>query len=172
VSQRGHARHWLVPTVWALLITTLLGVALSTSSWAFVDVYNNFYNATAFSWSETIGNAFTGSLEYRPLLIISMKLAHQLVGLRAWAYQTLVLLQFAAILGALIYLFRPSTRPRAVAACIALACVAGLHSSRVLFMVAPLNAHSFGVVLLLAGVILAMSPRSRWSRSCCLNPVR
>jgi hypothetical protein len=28
-------------------------------------------------------------------------------------------------------------------------------------MFAPLNAHSFGVLLLLAGIVLALSPRSR-----------
>jgi hypothetical protein len=45
-----------------------------------------------------------------------------------------------------------------MAACIALAAVVGLHTSRVLFMFAPLNAHSFGVVLLLAGIVLALGP--------------
>jgi len=160
VSQRAHSRFWIVPVVWALLVTTLVGTGLARLSWPFVDLYNNFSKATSMSWRETFGYAFGGGLEYRPLLIIGVKLAHQLAGLRAWFYKTLVLLQFAAILAALLWIFRPMTRKRAAAACVALACMAGLHTSRVLFMFVPLNPHSFGVLLLLASIILALSPPS------------
>jgi hypothetical protein len=139
----------------------LSGVALARLSWSFVDLYNLFYRATTLSWRQTLGFAFAGGVEYRPLLIIGVKLAHQVVGLRAWFYKALVLLQFAAILAGLLWIFQPTTRRRAVAACIALACVAGLHTSRVLFMFIPLNAHSFGVVLLLGGILVALSPQSR-----------
>jgi hypothetical protein len=161
VSQRDNSKNWIVPASWALVITLLMGIALVDVSWPFVDLYNNFYKATAFSWRETLTSAFGGGIEYRPLLIIGMKLVHQLVGLRAWFYKTVVLLQFAAVLVGLLWIFLPLTRTRAMAACIALATVAGLHTSRVLFMFAPLNAHSFGVLLLLAGIVLALSPRSR-----------
>jgi hypothetical protein len=150
----------MLPAAWALLVTAILGGALANLSWPFVDLYNNLYKASAFSWPETLASAFAGGVEYRPLLIIGVKLVHQLVGLRVWVYQALVILQLAAILGGLIWIFQPYTRTRAAAACVALACVIGLQSSRVLFMFAPLNAHSFGVVLLLAAVILALSPRS------------
>ena len=161
MSQRVGSRFWIAPAVWALAITALLGVGLARLPWQFVDLYNNFYKASALSWRETISTAFGSGVEYRPLLIIGMKLAHQLVGLRQWVFQALVILQFAAVLGLLIWIFRPTSRQRAVAACIALACVVGLHTSRVLFLIAPLNAHSFGVVLLLVGVVLALSPQSR-----------
>jgi hypothetical protein len=160
VSQRAHSRFWIVPAVWALVVTTLVGTGLARLSWPFVDLYNNFSKATSMSWRETFGYAFGGGLEYRPLLIIGVKLAHQLAGLRGWFYKALVLLQFAAILAALLWIFRPMTRTRAAAACVALACMAGLHTSRVLFMFVPLNPHSFGVLLLLASIILALSPRS------------
>ena len=151
----------MVPTLWALVVTISLGAALATLSWPFVDLYNNLYKAAAFSWSDTIVSAFAGGLEYRPLLLIGIKLVHQLVGIRVWVYQALVILQFAAVLALLVWMFRPQTRERATAACVALACVVGLHSSRVMFLFAPLNAHSFGVVLLLAAVLLAIRPRSR-----------
>ena len=161
MSQRADTRVWFAPVAWALAITTLSGVAVARLSWSFVDLYNLFYRATALSWRETLAYAFGGGVEYRPLLIIGVKLAHQFVGLRAWFYKALVLLQFAAILVGLVQIFQPTTRRRAVAACIALACVAGLHTSRVLFMFIPLNAHSFGVVLLLGGILMALSPHSR-----------
>lgn len=154
-------RPWMVPALWALAVTIVLGAALARTSWPFVDLYNNLYKATAFSWSDTITSAFAGGLEYRPLLVIGMKLVHQLVGVRVWVYQTLVILQFAAVLACLIWLFQPHTRTRAAGACIALACAIGLHSSRVMFLFAPLNAHSFGVVLLLIAILMAVSPRSR-----------
>ena len=154
-------RYWIAPVACAVVITALSGVALARLSWPFVDLFNNFSRATSMSWRATLGYAFGGGVEYRPLLIIVMKAAHQLAGLRPWFYKAVVLLQFAAILAALIWIFRPVTRARATAACIALACLVGLHTSRVLFMFAPLNAHSFGVLLLLAGLILALSPASR-----------
>jgi hypothetical protein len=109
-------RFWIAPAAWVLGITALSGVALARLSWSFVDLYNLFYRATALSWRQTLGFAFAGGVEYRPLLIIGVKLAHQVVGLRAWFYKALVLLQFAAILGGLLWIFQPTTRRRAVAA--------------------------------------------------------
>ena len=161
MSQRADTRFWVAPVVWALLVIALLGAGLTRLPWQFVDLYNNFYKASSLSWAETTRTAFGSGVEYRPLLIIGMKLAHQLVGLRQWVFQALVLLQFAAVLALLLWIFQPVTRNRAVAACIALACAVGLHTSRVLFLIGPLNAHSFGVVLLLAGVVLALAPPSR-----------
>ena len=139
MNQRDGSRFWIAPAIWAAVITVLLTAGLARLSWPFVDLYNNFYKATSMSWRQTLGYAFGGGLEYRPLLIIGVKLAHQLVGLRVWFYQALVVLQFAAILAALLWIFQPVSRKRAVAASIALACVVGLHTSRVLFMFAPLT---------------------------------
>ena len=161
MSQRAGSRFWIVPAVWALVVTTLVGTGLARLSWPFVDLYNNFSKAASMSWRQTLGYALGGGVEYRPLLIVGVKVVHQLAGLRAWFYKALVLLQFAAILAALLWIFQPLTRKRAAAACVALSCLAGLHTSRVLLMFVPLNAHSFGVLLLLAGLILALSPASR-----------
>ena len=102
MSQRAGSRFWIAPAIWAVVITVLLTVGLVRLSWPFVDLYNNFYKATSMSWRQTLGYAFGGGLEYRPLLIIGVKLAHQLVGLRVWFYQALVVFQFAAILAALL----------------------------------------------------------------------
>jgi uncharacterized membrane protein YkgB len=142
----------------ATIITAAVSIVLSSVSWPFVDLYRLFRDAAAASWPETFADAFRSGVEYRPLLTIGVKLSHQLIGLRAWCYQALVVAQFAAVLAALIWIFQPRTRARALAACLALACVVGLHSSRVLFMFVPLNAYSMGLVLLLVGVILALSP--------------
>ena len=50
---------------------------------------------------------------------------------------------------------------RAIASCVALSCVVGLHSTRVLFGFWPLNHHSGGLLLLLVATALALDPRTR-----------
>ena len=159
VNQRSteSLRSWSIPALWAVIVTVGLSTAFRTISWAFVDLYNHLYVATTRTWPETLVDAFARGVEYRPLMTILFKLSHQLVGLRLWAYQLLVILQFAAILGLLIWLFKPDTPRRAAAACVAICCVAGLHTSRVLFMFAPLNIHSMGVVLLLGAAAFAVA---------------
>jgi hypothetical protein len=165
VTASEKPRYWLAPAGCALAITAVLGSEFLRLPWPFVDLYNSFYKATTMTWPETFGHAFGAGVEYRPLMIIGVKLSHQLVGLRAWCYELLVLLQFAAILLGLVWIWAPTTRSRATAACVALACVAGLHTSRVLFMFMPLNVHSLGVVILLAAILLALSPQSRLTQS-------
>jgi hypothetical protein len=160
----------MIPAGWAVLVVAILGVAMFDVSWPFVDLYNLLYRASAASWHETIANAFASSVEYRPLLFIGVKLAHQLAGVRLWVYQLLVILQFAALLVCLLLLFKPDTRSRAVAACVGLACATGLHSSRVMFMLLPINAHSLGAVLLLGAMLLALAPRS-WTREIAFFPL-
>ena len=152
--------HWL-PCVWALGWTLAFGLAFFSISWPYVDVVNNLTRAAEWEWQETIRNGFSLDVEYRPLLILAIKAAYQLAGLRLWPYQALVLLQFAAVLALLIWLFRPVGLRRAVAACLALSCVVGLHSSRALFGFWPLSQHSAVLVLLLIAVALALHP---WTR--------
>jgi hypothetical protein len=150
-----------MPVGWTFAVVALLGSVYIQLPWPFVDLYNSFYKATTLTWAETFSHAFGAGVEYRPLMIIGVKLSHQLVGLRAWCYQGLVLLQFASVLLTLIWIFKPVTLARAVAACIALTCVVGLHTSRVLFMFMPLNVHSMGVVILVAVIGLALSSPAR-----------
>src|SRR4029453_7707584 len=76
-------------------------------------------------------------------------------------YQALVIAQFCAVLGLLLWLFRPVDARRGLAAVIALSCLVGLHTSRILFLFVPLNAYSGSLVLLLAAIALACAPRIR-----------
>ena len=156
----GPRVHWL-PVVWGFGWTALLGVALFAIPWSFIDVFNHLRDATAWGLPETVRNAFSRDVEYRPLFTLSIRAAYDLVGLRLWVYHALVLLQFGAILALLIWLFQPRDVRRAIAGCIALSCVIGLHSSRVLFSFWPLNHHSGGLVLLLLATALALDPRTR-----------
>jgi hypothetical protein len=138
-----------------------LGLAFFAIPWPYVDVVNVLRDATSWGWQDSIRNAFSRDVEYRPLFTLGVKAAYQIVGLRLWLYQTLVLLQFAAVLALLIWLFRPMSIHRAIAACVALSCVVGLHSTRVLFGFWPLNHHSGGLVLLLLATTLALDTRTR-----------
>jgi hypothetical protein len=127
----------------------------------FIDLYSNLSFADSLSWGETIRQAFNAGVEYRPLLTVASKLAYETIGLDLWVYKAIVLLQFAGILATLLWMFRPATRSRALAAAIALLCVTGLHSSRILFNFNPLNAHSAVLLVVLACAALAMEP---WAR--------
>jgi hypothetical protein len=146
---------------WALVWTIVFGLAFFTIPWPYVDVVNVLRDATSWGWQDSIRNAFSRDVEYRPLFTLGVKAAYQVVGLRLWWYQALVLLQFAAVLALLIWLFRPLNARRAIGACVALSCVAGLHSTRILFGFWPLNHHSGGLVLLLLATALALDPRTR-----------
>jgi hypothetical protein len=150
-----------LPIVWALVCLIAYGVALFSISWPYIDAYNNLNEASRWTWRQYLPYAFGAGTEYRPLLVIMMKVLYEIVGLHLWVYQTLVLLQFAAALGLVLWLFRPYGTARGVAAAIALACLAGLHTTRILFFFAPLNGHSGALLFVLAAVALAVEPRTR-----------
>lgn len=150
-----------LPIVWALGCVVVLGVAFWSVSWPYVDAYNNLNEASRWTWSQYVRYAFGGGTEYRPLLTLGTKLAYEVVGLHLWVYQAVVLLQYAAVLGLLVWLFRPIGTRRGMAAAVAIACVVGLHSTRILFFFVPLNAHSAALVLVLVAVALAVDPRAR-----------
>jgi hypothetical protein len=157
----SRSRPSLIPLVWAAAWVTLFAVALYRISWPFVDVYNMLTEASLYDWPATFANAFGPDAEYRPLFRLAIKASYEVFGLRVWPYQTLVLLQFASVLALLIWLSRPVGVRRAVAACVALSCIAGLHTSRILFGFWPVNAGSFVLILLLAAIALAVEPRTR-----------
>ena len=108
----------------------MFGVAFFSISWPYVDAYNILNEAARWTWSQYVPYAFGGGTEYRPLLRLGVKLTYELAGLRLWWYQALVLMQFAAVLALLVWLFRPIGARRGVAACCALACIVGLHASQ------------------------------------------
>ena len=130
---------WL-PVAWASGWLVVLGLAFFSISWPYVDLHNNLRAVTDTSWPQYVRYAFSRGVEYRPLLSLGVKGAYEIVGLNLWVYQSLVMAQLAAVLGLLLWIFRPFSTQRAVAAVVALSCVLGLHTSRILFLFVPLNA--------------------------------
>ena len=154
-------RGILLPCAWALAAVCALSIAFSDVPWPLGDVYTNLLQAQSTSWGRTLAAAFERGVEYRPLLTIFTKLAYEVAGLELWAYRLFVLLQVLAVLVAFVVLLRPAGRWRAVAACIAVTCVLGLHSSRALFLFVPINQYSLGLLLLLVAAVLAIEHRAR-----------
>jgi hypothetical protein len=146
---------------WAAACVVVLGLAYFSISWSYVDTYRNLREVTTWDWGQFIRFAFGGSIEYRPGSWVATKVGYEIVGLNLWIYQALVLAQFAAVLALLLWLFRPIGTPRAAAAVVALSCIVGLHTTRILFLFIPLNGHAATLVLLLAAVALALHPRTR-----------
>jgi hypothetical protein len=149
-----------VPIVWGLGWVIAFGSAFYAIPW-FVVAYDSLSEANHFDWPETVANAFGPDVEYRPLFHLALKASYQMFGMHLWPYQTLVLLQFACVLALIIWLCRPVGAHRAAAACIALSCIAGLHTSRILFGFWPVNAGSFVLILLLLAIAIGIDPRAR-----------
>jgi len=150
-----------LPLAWALVLTCVLGIGFSTVSWPLGDVYPNLQRAVDLNWAQTFVAAFERGVEYRPLLTILTKGAYEVAGLQLWMYRLFVLLQLFAVVAALVVLFRPRGSWRAVAACIAVSCVLGLHSSRSVFLFVPINQYTPSLCLLLVAAILAIDERRR-----------
>jgi hypothetical protein len=151
----------MLPIAWVLGCVLAYGSAFYSIPWPYVDVYRSISDATALGWRDTIAMAFAPEIEYRPFFTLAVRAAYDLVGLRLFWYQTLVLAQFAAVLALLVWLMRPIGSGRAVAATVALSCVVGLHTSRILFGFWPLNFGSFVLGLLLLATALALDSRPR-----------
>jgi len=150
-----------LPVAVTLLCIIVFGAAFFSVSWPYVDAYSSLNEAARWTWGQYIPYAFAGGTEYRPLLRLGVKLSYELVGLHLWWYQALVLAQFAAVLALLAWLFWPIGARRGVAASIALACIVGLHTSRILFLFAPLNAYSGALLFLLVALALTFDQRTR-----------
>lgn len=139
----------------------VLGLAFVAMSWAYVDVYTQFLQASTSGWRRIVDIAFSRGIEYRPLLTLGIKLGYETAGVRVWVYQALVLLQFAAVLALLLWVLRPVGVRRGLAAAVAVSCLVGLHTSRILFLFVPLNAYSAVLVLILAALALALQEGPR-----------
>jgi len=150
-----------IPVAWAAACVLLLGVAFFAVSWPYVDVHNNLREASRWDWRQYARFAFSSGIEYRPLLTLAIKAGYELVGLRLWVYQLLVLAQFGAALALLLWLFQPIGSRRGIAAALALACIVGLHTSRIFFLFVPVNAYSASLLLLLLALALVLDPRAR-----------
>ena len=89
------------------------------------------------------------------------RLGYQVAGLNLGVYQAIVIAEFALILLALAFMFRPDGWPRVTAAILALSIAVGLHTSRILFLFVPLNAYATSMLIVLAVALLLMTPRLR-----------
>jgi hypothetical protein len=151
-----------VPAVWAGLLLVALAVPLLQVPLPFTDLAENLTRAEDDTWPVTFDRAFRPGVEFRPLLLLWIKLGFELFGVNAWAYQLMVALQYAAALALLVRLLRPVGIRRGIAAALAITCFVGLHSSRAMFIVVPVSAPSMGVILLLLTAVLAINaPTSR-----------
>ena len=146
---------------WAATCVVVLGHAFLAIRGLYVDTYRNLRELTTWNWPQLIRYAFSGSLEYRPAFWLAAKAAYQIVGLNLWIYQGMVLAQLGAVLALLLWLFRPIGPARAAAAVVALSCLVGLHTTRILFLFVPLNSYSATLVLMLVALALALHPRTR-----------
>ncbi len=113
------------------------------------------------SWREVVSDALTKSVEYRPFLDVFTRLGYEVAGLNLGTYQALIICEFALILLALAFMFRPVGWPRVTAAILALSVAVGLHTSRILFLFVPLNAYATSMLVVLASALLFMTPRLR-----------
>lgn len=154
----------LVAWAWVGVLVVCLGVAFANHGWPFVDTLKVLYTAKVLNIKGAIIDAFRREVEYRPIFTISTKLIYDVAGLRVWVYKAITLAQFAAILGCYLALFRVATKRDALAACLAIGCFVGLHSTRVLFTFYPISLHSLALLLILVTAVLAVNadrPR-RW----------
>jgi hypothetical protein len=143
------ARCSKIPIAWGALLLAAIAVPMSTAPLPWTDLANNLTGAEATPWREVIVRAFRPAVEYRPLLMVWIKAAYEVLGLARAGYYGLALLQYGVVLALLIWLFRPVGARRGVAAALALSCVVGLHTSRAMLAVVPVNAPSLGLILLL-----------------------
>lgn len=151
-----------LPLIWALAYVVLFGIVFATISWSLGDTYSHLAGPALSSWREAFIDAFTArGREYRPFFTLGIKAAYEAVGTWLPFYQALVLLSFAVLLTLVVRLCRPVGRQRAWAACIAISCVCGLHTSRILFGFWPLNHYAAVMVAMLLAIALALNPRTR-----------
>lgn len=150
-----------VPLGWAGLVLACLGVVFVPVRWPFVDVYEVFYKAYALPWSQVLPDAFGRGLQYRPAFTLLVKAFYDVFDVSLWPYKVLIVLQHAAILGLFAWTLGARTRPRALAAVLAVTVVMGLHSSRILFAFFPIGHHSLALLMLVAAVGACLDGRLR-----------
>ena len=135
---------WL-PIACALAYVAASAWPFSGVSWPYVDVYLDHSRSGDLDLAAVCQVRVHEGRRVPAALALCIKLVYELVGLRPWVYQLLVVAQFGPVLGLVIWLFKPAGMRRAVAACIALSCIVGLHSAHILFGYWPSNIHSPGL---------------------------
>jgi hypothetical protein len=151
-----------VPLLWALAYVALFALVFFRIPWSLGDTYSHLAGPALSSWRDAFADAFTArGREYRPFFTLGIKAAYEAVGTWLPFYQSLVLLLLGALLTLMGWLCRPSGRPRALAACVTVSCICGLHTSRILFGFWPLNHYAAVMVTMLLAIGLALHPRTR-----------
>ena len=146
---------------WAFFYIVAFGSALFSISWSFGDTVPLMQKAARLEWREAIVDAFARGVEYRPFFMLSIKAFLDAFGTPVWLYQSLVLLQFGAVLSLVVWLCLPLGIHRALAACLAVSVLCALHTTRILFGFWPLNQHSGVLVLVLLTIALAFREQTR-----------
>lgn len=151
-----------VPFVWVLAYVLLFALVFFTISWSLGDTYSHLAGPALSSWRDAFVDAFIArGREYRPFFTLAIKAAYETVGTWLPFYQWLVMLSFGALLACVVWLCRPVGKSRTVAACIAISCVCGLHTSRILFGFWPLNHYAVVMAAILLAIVMALNPRTR-----------
>jgi hypothetical protein len=151
-----------LPVLWALAYVVLFAIVFFRIPFSLGDTYSHLVDPALSSWRDAFVDAFTArGREYRPFFTLGIKAVYGAAGTWLPFYQSLVLLLFGALLTLVVWLCRPVGRTRALAACVAVSCICGLHTSRILFGFWPLNHYAAVMVTVLIAVRLAIHPRTR-----------
>lgn len=146
----------------AVASALLYAIPFSRVPFALIDLHRVLLEAQTWWWTATIYRAFTAGVEYRPLFTIVVKAMYSVAGLHLWFYKFFVLAQFAAIQLVFLLILQPASRARAFAAGVALLCLLGLPSTRILFSFFPLNHHSLSILIVLTTAWLALRDDRRF----------
>ena len=179
MNQRAHPVrpliHWLLrPTipalritwVWAGLLFAGIVVQFSYHVWEFLDTPYEFYVAKTLGITGMVIHGFTAEVEYRPLFRVGIDLLYGIAGANLTVFKATTIIQFAGVLWCLVALFRVRTGYQALAACLALSCFVGLHTSHIMWGFFPLSMHSLALLGLLATAVLCMSAHRSWFPVC------
>ena len=146
------------PWIWAGLLFAGSAVQFSYHPWAVGQTTDLLSLANSLDFKGIVIDGFTEAVRYRPLLHVAVDLLYGIVGANLTVFKAVTIVQFAGILWCLVALCRVSTAYQALAACLALSCFVGLHTSRILLGFFPLNHHSLVLLSLLAIAVLGMRP--------------
>ena len=147
---------------WAGLLFGGMVAQFTYHPWAFVDAPYELYLAKSLNIKEMVIHGFTEDVVYRPLNRVGIDLLYGVVGANLIVFKALTVILFAGVLWCFVALFRVATRYQALAACLALSCFVGLHTSTVMFGFFPVSFHSVALLGLLATAVLCMRAHRSW----------
>ena len=150
------------PWIWAGLLFAGIVVQFSYHPWPFGDTPSELYLAKSLNIKGIVIQGFTAEVEYRPLHLVAVDLIYMIAGANLTVFKATTVVQFAGVLSCLVTLFRVKTVSQALAACLALSCFVGLHTSRIMLGFFPVSFHSLALLGLLATAVLCF----RAHRSC------